>query len=310
MSTLDPPISEAASAAPRERAAATHAVRPFYWSIRRELWENRSIFIAPAAIAGVILLGLVLSVGRLSKAAHLVVDGAPVQAAQAVAIPFEFTAFAILFTAFLVGFFYCLGALHGERRDRSILFWKSLPVSDATSVLAKAVVALVVIPVVAFVIVLVTQLILFAVGAAILFSADLPAAAVWSQFPLVNAILTLAYTQVVIVLWYPPVAGWLLLVSGWARRVPILWAAGVPLALAIVEKIAFNTDYVWHTIASRLGDAHDLAFKPGTRDQLSVDPSLMDPLRFFSSFELWAGLVVAAAFITAAIWQRRYRTPL
>ena len=65
-----------------------------------------------------------------------------------------------MLTAFLVGVFYCLDALHGERRDRSILFWKSLPVSDLTTVLAKASVPCRVLPPRAFALALATQLML------------------------------------------------------------------------------------------------------------------------------------------------------
>src|SRR2546423_11572068 len=74
----------------------------------------------------------------------------------------------IMFTAFIVAVFYCLDALHGERRERSILFWKSLPVSDFTTVLSKAVVALVVIPVITFAVVIVTDLMIFLITSMIL----------------------------------------------------------------------------------------------------------------------------------------------
>ena len=56
--------------------------------------------------------------------------------------------------------FYCLDALYGERRDRSILFWKSLPVSDLTTVLSKASIPIVVLPLLTFAVTVATQLIM------------------------------------------------------------------------------------------------------------------------------------------------------
>ena len=41
--------------------------RPFYWSVRRELWDNPSIYVAPLIAAGVVLLGCLLSGYRLPQ---------------------------------------------------------------------------------------------------------------------------------------------------------------------------------------------------------------------------------------------------
>src|ERR1700719_4587151 len=108
------------------------ATRPMYWSLRRELWENRSIYIAPLAVAGVALFGFSLSsiAGIWEKPLRL--NPAQPQA------PYDMAAGLMMLTGIVVSVFYCLDALHGERRDRRILFWKSLPVSDLTTVLAKA----------------------------------------------------------------------------------------------------------------------------------------------------------------------------
>ena len=99
-----------------------------YWSVRRELWENRSIYIAPLAVAAVMLFGfLIATIGRAVATAD------PARRAAVLAEPTSFAAGLIMAAAFLVGVFYSLEALHSERRDRSILFWKSLPVSDLTT---------------------------------------------------------------------------------------------------------------------------------------------------------------------------------
>ena len=133
--------------------------RPLYWSIRRELWEYRSIYIAPLAAAGRISAGILDQLVSFA-AQNARPDGARRDAAARAdrGEPYTFAALLIMGTTFVVAFFYCLDALQGERRDRSILFWKSLPVSDLTTVLAKASVPLVILPLLTFAITVVTQL--------------------------------------------------------------------------------------------------------------------------------------------------------
>src|SRR5207244_89525 len=109
--------------------AAMSATRPMYWSVRRELWENRSIYLAPLVVAAVFLFGFMISTIHLPQrlGAALALD--PMQQHKLIEQPYTIAALVIMGTTFLVAVFYCLDALHGERRDRSILFWKSLQVS-------------------------------------------------------------------------------------------------------------------------------------------------------------------------------------
>jgi ABC-2 type transport system permease protein len=97
--------------------------RLLYWSIRRELWENRSIYIAPVAAAGVAMLGFLVGLMGVSHSKHA--QAAPDAAHELilVAMPYSHAAWVLLLTGFIVGVFYSLDALYGERRDRSILFW-------------------------------------------------------------------------------------------------------------------------------------------------------------------------------------------
>src|SRR5438477_6996605 len=134
--------------------------RPLYWSVLRELWENKSIYIAPSIVAAVILFGALISSGYLPERRRnaLLLDEAHRRAA--IELPYNVVAMVLIVTAFIVGFFYCLDALYGERRDRSILFWKSLPVSDATTVPSKAVVPLAILPAIAFAITIVTPFVM------------------------------------------------------------------------------------------------------------------------------------------------------
>src|SRR6266481_5916308 len=124
--------------------------RPFYWSVLRELWENRSIYIVPLIVALVVLLGFLVSTIGLPERRRAVLLLDPAKARTGIEAPYDMAAIMLILTAFIVGLFYCLDALHGERRDRSILFWKSLPVSDLTTVLSKAIIPLALLPLITF----------------------------------------------------------------------------------------------------------------------------------------------------------------
>ena len=134
--------------------------QPFYWSVRRELWENRSIYVAPILVAIVVLFGFLVSTIGLPERRRAALLLNPAQARAAIEAPYDMAAIMLILTAFIVGVFYCLDALYGERRDRSILFWKSLPVSDLTTVLSKASIPLVILPLVTFVIIVATQFVM------------------------------------------------------------------------------------------------------------------------------------------------------
>src|SRR5216683_2975317 len=138
--------------------AAMSPTRPLYWSVRRELWENRSIYIAPLIVAAVQVFGFAISTIGLAERRRGVLLLDPAHQRAAIEMPYDVAAMMMIFTAFIIAVFYCLDALHGERRDRTILFWKSLPVSDLTTVLSKAIVPLVILPLLAFAITVCVQL--------------------------------------------------------------------------------------------------------------------------------------------------------
>jgi ABC-2 type transport system permease protein len=118
--------------------------------------------------------------------------------------PYDTAAVILIVTAFIVAAFYCLDALHGERRDRSILFWKSLPVSDRTTVLAKATIPLVILPAILFAVIVVTQFVMLLLSSAVLLSSGL-AATTWTRFNLLEQSLILFYSLIAIALWHAPI---------------------------------------------------------------------------------------------------------
>jgi ABC-2 type transport system permease protein len=283
--------------------AAMSATRPMYWSVRRELWENRSIYLAPLAVAGFALVGfLIATIGRSLSTPDLI------QRRTILEEPYSFATALIMGAAAVVGLLYCLEALHGERRDRSILFWKSLPVSDLTTVLSKASIPFIILPGLAFVVTVATNLIMLLLSTAVLKNSGLSAAALWAQ--LWSFQIELLYHLVTVhVLWYAPIYAWLLLVSGWARRAAFLWAGLPPLAIFIIEKLAFNTSHFGALLRYRFSGPEELVFtEPGS---FALHPMMhLDLGKFLSTPGLWTGLLVAAIFLAAAVRLRRYQGPI
>ncbi len=295
-------------------AAAFPVTRLFTWSVKRELWEHRAVWIAPAVAAGLVLLGFLVRMFKLPQMLDQLEKLPSFARDAAIAAPFGIAGASIAVTAAVVTLFYCLSTLGNERRDRSILFWKSLPVSDTTTVLSKAFVPLVILPVVAFVMALATQLIMLSVGSVVLLASGRDASMLWSHWPFFKMALVLIYVLVISTLWYAPIIGWLLMVSSWARRVAFLWAFLPWLGLIIVERIALDSSNVASFIGYRIRGWAELGLYFPKIDKhhmpTTMDPMvLLDPARFFASPGLWLGLVAAAAFIAAAIWFRRMRDP-
>lgn len=298
-----PPAASPATAAPR-------LTRPFYWSVRREIWENRSIYIAPLVVAAVILFGFAVSTIGLAhrRRALLLLDAA--QQRARIEQPYEFAAGMLFVTAFIVGVFYCLDALHGERRDRSILFWKSLPVSDSTTVLSKAAVPLAVLPLLTFVVVLAIHADMLLLSNAVLLAHGLSPATP-SQLPLTQYWQAMLYAVVAAGLWHAPLYSWLLLVSAWAKRATLLWAVLPFLVLSIFEGLAFRTSHVASLVRYRVVGWVSEAFVAQAKGGHSIDPlAAIDPGKFLRTPGLWLGLAFAAASLAAAVRLRRNREPI
>src|SRR2546423_13287123 len=217
--------------------ATVSQAQVLYWSIRRELWENRSIYIALAAVAVMFLFGFVVNMVTLRhRISRFPLD--PALQHHVLATRYELAGALIMGTALIVGIFYCLDALYGERRDRSILFWKSLPVSDLTSVLSKASIPLVILPLVTFVIIIATQFVMLLWSSVVLLTSGL-AGTTWTRFNLLEQSLILLYSLIALALWHAPIYGWLLLVSGWARRGDFFWAVKTVVGGPVFTTISF-----------------------------------------------------------------------
>jgi len=283
-------------------------MRRFYWSVRRELWENRSLYLAPLGVSVLILVASLIGAIHLPATLR---DGAldPATQHELVEQPYVFAALLLMFTTFVVGIFYCVDTLQGERRDRSILFWKSLPVSDLTTVLAKTSIPLIVLPLITWAITVVTQAIMLLLGSARLLGSDAGIAGLWTHVSLLpmSGIL-LNHLVLGHGLWWAPLWGWLLMVSAWARRAAFLWATLPLLAIGLLEKIAFNTSHFAAMLQYRF--AGGPGNSPGSANPMTMaGMTPATPGQILTSAGLWIGLVVLALFLAVATRLRRSRGP-
>jgi ABC-2 type transport system permease protein len=200
--------------------------------------------------------------------------------------------------------------LYGERRDRSILFWKSLPVSDLTTVLSKFAIPVVILPLFTFVIAVVTQFVMLLVSSAVPMGGGLGAGTVGSRMSFVHMSLMVLYHMLTVHgLWYAPIYGWLLLVSAWAPRAPFIWAFLPPFVIWGVERIAFGTSHFLGMLRYRSTGPEPLTTTARSGNMMEMI-SALTPMQFFSTPGLWVGLAVAAAFLGAAVRLRRNREPI
>lgn len=281
-------------------------IRPIYWSVRREIWENRSIYIAPIIVTAVVIAGSLISLGFM-PARLRGLD--PAKHGSTLMMPFHMAPAPIMMATFFVALFYCLDALYGERRERGILFWKSLPVSDRTTVIAKMLIPMVVLPSIAIILSIITQYILLFGGTAALVTGGMSPARLWSAFDFIQEPINMIYGMSVHVLWFAPIYGLLLLISAWARRAPVLWLIVPIFTIGVFERILFNSSHFAGFLQHRITGAMRLAWGETTNSagKVVADLQRFDPLKFLSTPGLWLGLLFAAGCVLLAARLRRSR---
>jgi ABC-2 type transport system permease protein len=314
--------------------------------VRREFWEHRSLWITPAILALVMLLAVTLLGGQMrvdvggpspggppggiGPGGGAIAGSGPFPAPGlfgelqlVIGVPFYATAALLIIS-------YLLDCLYAERRDRSILFWKSLPVSDSAVVLSKLFVALFLTPLLFYAIAAAGSLALDVVlvtGSA-RNSGNLNAAlANWTVAEWLRTQAIILYAVYATVLWYAPYAAYLMLVSAWARRSVLAWAVLPPLMLALLERLFLSTSYIGDVVSRSFSDVLNLAFRLNSQLQATItdviraprgggrggrgggggaliDPRF-DPTDLLSSPQLWIGLALTVLMIWGAISVRK-----
>jgi ABC-2 type transport system permease protein len=287
--------------------------RPYFRSLRRELWENRFVSVGPLVVACVVVFATLIStMVTLSRSVAKVANPGIADVHSAVFKGFSVAPAPIMFASFLVGFFYCIDALYGERRDRSILFWKSLPLSDRTVVLAKMSVPMMLLPLIALALSIAVQAILLVATTLALGASGVPLAPAWDRLHFFTGIPIMVYGLTVHALWFAPIYGWLLLVSAWSRRAPIVWAVLPVLAIGIVERIVFSSSHWAKLLGYRFTGAmkEGFDFKSKAHEGDVTHYSQLLVANFLTTPGLWLGLAFAALCLAGAVRMRQLREPV
>ena len=298
----------------------------FIWLIRREVWEHKAIWIAPLIVIACLVLLVVTGnvhlgpIGTMDGSAPFGEFPRETQL-QLLMIVYAGLALLVDMVMGIVAFFYALDSLYADRRDRSVLFWKSLPLSDLETVLSKFAVAAVVIPLVSLAGAIVAQFVVAAGGSAKLALSGISAAVMWQPEAILGGITIAFLWCITAILWYAPVIAYLMLASAWAPKAPFLWAVLPPVAIWVLERVVLYSEHVGDFITDRLfglyrllgsrSDAGGATGDPETGREVADKLSQIDlvgSLRdFYASPELWLGIVAAAVLLAAAMWVRRYR---
>jgi ABC-2 type transport system permease protein len=284
--------------------------------VRREFWEHPALWRAPLIIAALLVGTFIIGATMGGRHVDVHVEGwdgnlTAERQAQAFAVSQVAPMFPLYLIMLLVLTFYLLDCLYAERRDRSILFWKSLPVSDGLTVLSKFLVAVVVVPLAVLVLAAVCHALLFLVWQLGVATGHLPDVLTWSTVLWFKVEAVMLGSLLLGALWYAPVAAAFLVVSAWVRRSPIMWVTLAPIVAMVVEW-KFGTHYVANFLYYRtfgiweiLGMGHGARLEHG----MTLDATLGD-LNFgaaFASLNLWLGALAAGALLYAAVRVRRYR---
>ena len=295
--------------------------------LRRELIEHPASWMVPAVLGGLFVVAALFAVFGIARvgideiqfSADFMAENVDPHEIHAVWMVL-FLPIATLFAAAIsvVITFYLLDALYAERKDRSILFWKSLPVSDLKTVGSKYLTAVVAMPLQALALFVATAAVVWLIvgtAGAVAGSGEFLLHGPWA---LLQSMIVMGYGMVVVGLWLAPVHAWLLLVSAFAKRAVLAWAALPPLLVIVAEKTLFDTRYFATLLGQRLSSGVELAFSGEGNAALMSDEQgfsavfpalaeLLTPGRFLATPGLWGGLAVGAIFLAGAVWLRRWR---
>ncbi len=295
-------------------------VRMFQTLVRREFWEHRSLWVTPLIVSVLLLLCALLTHGAFQIDAS---DSAEWLDPQIKSIVFALAQWGLTVPFYLamvlVLNFYVLDCLYGERRDRSILFWKSLPVTDGMTVAAKVFTGCIIVPFGTFAIALATDLLFTLIWDLRAVLGRTPELVVWDTIAFFKTQTLMFFGLVVSILWYAPFVGCFVLASAWVRRNVVMWVTLIPLLAIIAERIAFRTHYIYDLMVYRssgiwmslhLESAFlDALTGVGQAAVISI-PSVYDRVHIapaFTNIDLWLGLLFAGACFFAAARIRRYR---
>lgn len=312
--------------------------------LRRELWEHASLkgipltllaFVLLANIAFVFLLAKsvgnleILDQGEVSSLGSYIGFFTQLEPAQQTAIinsTMITTGMIINSVLLIVMFFYLLDSLYGERKDRTILFWKSLPVTNKETVLSKLAIAVIIIPVIIFFTTAVANFITLGIQSLVFYQNQYAANLLWQHTDVSGLSLFSIFLLIQQTIWYFPVMGWLLFCSVWCRKPPIIVAVLIPAMLVFIDNSFLLDTGISEILLERLplglmsmqlgNESSLMAYNYSLNEQqlpgfnmsagISV-PSINEILSFFLNIKVWMGLLIGFFFTGMAISLRRWR---
>lgn len=297
----------------------------FLTLVRRELWEHRSLVWAPLVVAALFVSMAVLSV-FFDGSVSISVDGEDEQffalleadslvRGQLFAVWMGALALPQFGIGLILIFFYLLDCLYAERRDRSILFWKSLPVSDTATVFSKLGVAMVAVPLWIWLLSVVAGLAIFATLSLQLSGTAIEVLATFSLTEWLALQGFILGNLLVAVVWYAPIVAYLLVVSAFAKRGPFLWATLPPVTLAVAERTLLGSTHLGQFFVERLTGYFSVfsTFDAETADPEALSTTVTEAYRGLSALPLlaetstWVGVLLAIPLLALAIRIRRWR---
>ena len=218
--------------------------------------------------------------------------------------------------------FYSLDSLYAERKDKSILFWRSLPVTDAESVVSKLLTAALVIPLITFAMIAATQLLILVVSSIwVGFRGANAWHLIWQAAPLFDNWSSMFIILLSLSIWVSPFIGWFLFVSAFTKRSPFLVAFLPFIVIPMLERIFFGSWLFGQMLLERapfkapiFDGFHGAGYLFDDNDEIRSMAesgvsflSLIDLPGFLTSIQVWLGVAVCGIFSFAAIYVRRYR---
>ena len=293
-------------------------MKNYIWLMRREFWENRAIWIVPLSLGALLTLATLFGKVDIDGFTAQVGPATPEQGLVVGGLILFISGIVFFAMAYVYASWYLMDCLYADRKDRSILFWKSLPISDKQTVLAKLFTGLVAIPLVYFIAADIATLLM-----AVIVSLRLRSfigGALWHPDQWLQLQALWLYLIVTMAIWNLPFAGWLMLVSAWAKRAVILWSILPLVAVFMVERWFLGTHAFGKLVYQWLVGYPAHAFlEPDSSswvtahigDNAITRPDsvwhMMNPAYFFTSPATGACVLVGAALIVGAIQLRLRR---
>ena len=304
--------------------------------IKREFWEHRGAFIKAPLIVGIVFLVTTLGAYITMRVVSAKVNGeeildrgitelasfTPEQLVQYWDINLLTTSMLYLGVLFVVLFFFLLNSLFDDRKDGSIQFWKSLPISDTETVLSKLLTAMFFVPIAFVAFYFMAQLAVMILQSILgLFHGLNPWTLIWVPAPLFKSVGVMLMGALVQMAWALPIYGWLMFASSFSKRRPFLFAVVIPFLFGlawywfnlltklqfmnagIMKSFAMHTGHalVPYTSASRNGW---IRFDP---DETTMSETIGTMLESLNRADVYYGIVFAAVMVSISIWVRRYR---